>query len=64
MGGGIGCCTKNSTSSCQPGQCGNLFTDYTSNPYAEFNMFMDPFAAYQVLQKSIGIFSAHSLLET
>uniref|UniRef100_A0A3Q7EI31 Inosine/uridine-preferring nucleoside hydrolase domain-containing protein n=1 Tax=Solanum lycopersicum TaxID=4081 RepID=A0A3Q7EI31_SOLLC len=55
MGGGIGCCTKNSTSSCQPGQCGNLFTDYTSNPYAEFNMFMDPFAAYQVIHSGIPV---------
>ncbi|TMW86722.1 hypothetical protein EJD97_020960 [Solanum chilense] len=55
MGGGIGCCTKNSTSSCQPGQCGNLFTDYTSNPYAEFNMFMDPFAAYQVIHSRIPV---------
>ncbi|RZR90667.1 hypothetical protein BHM03_00018605 [Ensete ventricosum] len=35
----------------QPQHCddkGNLFTGYTSNPYAEFNMFADPFAAYQV----------------
>lgn len=58
MGGGVrsknptGCCPRNGTSSCQPRQCGdrgNLFTDYTSNPYAEFNVFGDPFAAYQVL---------------
>ena len=58
MGGGVrsrnptGCCPANSTAEqCQPRQCGNrgnLFTDYTSNPYAEFNMFLDPFAAYQV----------------
>lgn len=27
---------------------GNLFTSFSSNPYAEFNMFADPFAAYQV----------------
>ena len=40
MGGGVR--TKNPT--------GNLFTDYTSNPYAESNMFGDPFAAYQVRQ--------------
>lgn len=58
MGGGIrsknpqGCCPDNASPSCQPQQCGdrgNLFTDFTSNPYAEFNIFMDPFAAYQVL---------------
>lgn len=57
MGGGVrsmnptGCCPRNGTSSCQLRQCGdrgNLFTDYTSNPYAEFNVFGDPFAAYQV----------------
>lgn len=57
MGGGVrsenptGCCPKNSSTSCQPRQCGdrgNIFTMYTSNPYAEFNMFGDPFAAYQV----------------
>lgn len=59
MGGGVrsknptGCCPKNSSSSCTPRQCGdpgNLFTDYTSNPYAEFNIFGDPFAAYQVIK--------------
>ena len=55
MGGGVrnttGCCPKNATSSCTPRPCcypGNVFTDYTSNPYAEFNIFGDPFAAYQV----------------
>jgi len=58
MGGGVrsqnptGCCPANSTvAECQPRQCGNrgnLFTDYTSNPYSEFNIFADPFAAYQV----------------
>lgn len=31
-----------------PQNRGNVFTDFTSNPYAEFNMFADPFAAYQV----------------
>ncbi|KAL0376506.1 UNVERIFIED_CONTAM: hypothetical protein Scaly_0768200 [Sesamum calycinum] len=64
MGGGVrsrnptGCCPKNSTSSCQPGQCGdrgNIFTDYTSNPYAEFNIFGDPFAAYQVIHSGIPV---------
>ncbi|KAL3626176.1 Nucleoside hydrolase 3 [Castilleja foliolosa] len=65
MGGGVrsknpsGCCNKNSSSSCQPSrQCGdrgNLFTGYKSNPYAEFNMFGDPFAAYQVIHSGIPI---------
>ncbi|KAI3469469.1 hypothetical protein Pfo_026132 [Paulownia fortunei] len=64
MGGGLrsrnptGCCPKNSSSSCQPRQCGNrgnIFTDYTSNPYAEFNMFGDPFAAYQVIHSGIPV---------
>ncbi|KAK4767089.1 hypothetical protein SAY86_014839 [Trapa natans] len=35
------------------GNSGNLFTDYTSNPYAEFNIFGDPFAAYQVFHSGI-----------
>lgn len=58
MGGGVrsknptGCCPPDAANpSCKPRQCGdrgNLFTAYTSNPYAEFNMFADPFAAYQV----------------
>lgn len=57
MGGGVrsenptGCCPKNATSSCTPRQCGdrgNIFTSFQSNPYAEFNFFGDPFAAYQV----------------
>ncbi|KAK6130384.1 hypothetical protein DH2020_035889 [Rehmannia glutinosa] len=56
MGGGVrsrnptGCCPKNSSRSCQPRQCGdsgNIYTGYLSNPYAESNMFGDPFAAYQ-----------------
>ncbi|XP_070042242.1 nucleoside hydrolase 3-like isoform X2 [Nicotiana tomentosiformis] len=64
MGGGVrsknptGCCPKNVSSSCQPQQCGdigNVFTDYTSNPYAEFNFFMDPFAAYQVIHSGIPV---------
>ncbi|KAB1214127.1 Non-specific ribonucleoside hydrolase RihC [Morella rubra] len=64
MGGGVrsknptGCCPKNASSSCVPQQCGdhgNLFTDYTSNPYAEFNIFGDPFAAYQVFHSGIPI---------
>lgn len=62
MGGSVraknptGCCLKKDSSSCQPQQCGdhgNLFTDYTSNPYAEFNFFADPFAAYQVIQRFV-----------
>jgi hypothetical protein len=46
-----GCCPKNATTSCTPEQCGdhgNLFTSYSTNPNAEFNIFGDPFAAYQV----------------
>ncbi|KAF6171634.1 hypothetical protein GIB67_042149 [Kingdonia uniflora] len=62
MGGGIrsknptGCCPKNSSSSCVPEQCGdhgNLFTVYHSNPFSEFNIFGDPFAAYQVFHSGI-----------
>ncbi|XP_023526513.1 uncharacterized protein C1683.06c isoform X5 [Cucurbita pepo subsp. pepo] len=62
MGGGIrsenptGCCPENASRSCIPRQCGdpgNIFTDYTSNPYAEFNIFGDPFAAYQVIHSGI-----------
>ncbi|XP_054786382.1 nucleoside hydrolase 3-like isoform X2 [Prosopis cineraria] len=64
MGGGVGarnpagCYPKNASSSCPPrqyGDPGNLFTDFNSNPYAEFNMFGDPFAAYQVLHSGIPI---------
>ncbi|CAI9284950.1 unnamed protein product [Lactuca saligna] len=64
MGGGVrsknptGCCPKNSSSSCQPQQCGdhgNMFTAFRSNPYAEFNFFSDPFAAYQVLHSGIPV---------
>ncbi|KAG9457505.1 hypothetical protein H6P81_002013 [Aristolochia fimbriata] len=64
MGGGVrsknptGCCPKNASSSCEPQQCGdpgNLFTGYISNPYAEFNIFGDPFAAYQVIHSGIPI---------
>ncbi|WJX90535.1 Nucleoside hydrolase 3 [Trifolium repens] len=64
MGGGVrssnptGCCPQNSSSSCVPAQCGNrgnLFTDYNTNPYAEFNFFLDPFAAYQVIHSGIPI---------
>lgn len=67
MGGGVrsenptGCCPKNATNFvCQPRQCGdrgNLFTDYTSNPYAEFNIFGDPFAAYEVLSFSSNFYN-------
>ncbi|XP_031252044.1 uncharacterized protein LOC116109948 isoform X1 [Pistacia vera] len=64
MGGGVryrnptGCCPKNASTSCQPRQCGdpgNLNTGYTSNPYAEFNIFGDPFAAYQVFHSGIPV---------
>ncbi|XP_027331644.1 uncharacterized protein LOC113847018 [Abrus precatorius] len=64
MGGGVrssnptGCCPKNASSSCVPRQCGdrgNMFTDYNTNPYAEFNIFGDPFAAYQVVHSGIPV---------
>ncbi|KAJ0609006.1 putative inosine/uridine-preferring nucleoside hydrolase domain, ribonucleoside hydrolase [Helianthus annuus] len=64
MGGGVrsknptGCCPKNASSTCQPQQCGdhgNMFTAFRSNPYAEFNLFGDPFAAYQVFHSGIPI---------
>ncbi|GJM88556.1 hypothetical protein PR202_ga04632 [Eleusine coracana subsp. coracana] len=64
MGGGVrsrnptGCCPENATTSCIPQQCGdhgNLFTSYTTNPNAEFNIFGDPFAAYQVFHSGIPI---------
>ncbi|OMO53774.1 hypothetical protein CCACVL1_28355 [Corchorus capsularis] len=64
MGGGVrsknptGCCPKNASTPCQPRQCGdpgNLFTDYNTNPYAEFNIFGDPFAAYQVFHSGIPV---------
>ncbi|KAE8792698.1 hypothetical protein D1007_32745 [Hordeum vulgare] len=34
---------------------GNLFTAYGANPFAEFNVFGDPFAAYQVLHSGVPI---------
>ncbi|KAL6619255.1 hypothetical protein ACP70R_034394 [Stipagrostis hirtigluma subsp. patula] len=34
---------------------GNLFTAHASNPFAEFNVFGDPFAAYQVLHSGVPI---------
>lgn len=57
MGGGVrsknptGCCPENASITCTPQECGdrgNLYTAYASNPYAEFNIFGDPFSAYQV----------------
>ncbi|CAI9779793.1 unnamed protein product [Fraxinus pennsylvanica] len=64
MGGGVrsknptGCCPGKANSACQVQQCGNpgnLFTAYTYNPYAEFNIFGDPFAAYQVIHSGIPV---------
>ncbi|GKD23592.1 inosine/uridine-preferring nucleoside hydrolase domain-containing protein, partial [Tanacetum coccineum] len=64
MGGGVesknptGCCPENVNSTCEPQQCGvrgNIFTGYKSNPYAEFNIFGDPFAAYQVIHSGIPV---------
>eukprot|EP00249_Psilotum_nudum_P017503 c26355_g1_i1 orf=203-2848(-) len=63
MGGGVnssnpeGCCPKGNKS-CIPTECGdrgNLFDAVDSNPWAEFNIFSDPFAAYQVLHSGIPI---------
>ncbi|KAL2341190.1 hypothetical protein Fmac_009130 [Flemingia macrophylla] len=34
---------------------GNLFSDLKANPYAEFNIFGDPFAAYQVIHSGIPV---------
>ncbi|RCV17777.1 hypothetical protein SETIT_3G246900v2 [Setaria italica] len=64
MGGGVrsknptGCCPKNATTSCTRQQCGdhgNLFTSYSTNPNAKFNIFEDPFSAYQVFHSGIPI---------
>ncbi|KAJ4809011.1 Pyrimidine-specific ribonucleoside hydrolase RihA [Rhynchospora pubera] len=64
MGGAVrasnptGCCPQNSTESCVIGQCGNhgnVFSAYHANPNAEFNIFGDPFAAYQVFHSGIPI---------
>uniref|UniRef100_A0A2C9UBZ6 Inosine/uridine-preferring nucleoside hydrolase domain-containing protein n=1 Tax=Manihot esculenta TaxID=3983 RepID=A0A2C9UBZ6_MANES len=62
MGGGVrsgkptGSCPQSASSSCLPSQYverGNLFAEYDCNPYAEFNIFGDPFAAYQVIHSGI-----------
>ncbi|KAJ0980721.1 hypothetical protein J5N97_008976 [Dioscorea zingiberensis] len=63
MGGAVrskspfGCCPEDAYTNCQPspfcGDPGNLFTGQASNPYAEFNIFTDPFAAYQVFHSGI-----------
>ena len=64
MGGGVkssnptGCCPQGSPSSCVINQCGdrgNLFDATNTNPWAEFNIFSDPFAAYQVFHSGIPI---------
>ncbi|GKE17233.1 inosine-uridine preferring nucleoside hydrolase family protein [Tanacetum coccineum] len=55
MRGGV----RSKSSSCQSQQCcdcGNIYTAFKSNPYAEFNFFCDvPFAAYQVIHSGIPI---------
>ncbi|GAB2295117.1 Nucleoside hydrolase 3 [Dionaea muscipula] len=60
--GATNCCRYPNTemsSSCKPSLCGepagNLFSNHDSNPYAEFNMFSDPFAAYQVIHSGIPV---------
>ncbi|XP_047172572.1 uncharacterized protein LOC124840549 isoform X2 [Vigna umbellata] len=61
MGGGVrsssptGCCPKNASSSCVPRQCGDRGNMFTDNPFAEFNIFGDPFAAYQVIHSGIPV---------
>ncbi|XP_059648585.1 nucleoside hydrolase 3-like [Cornus florida] len=45
---------KHSSGSGQCGNVGNLFPDH-SNPYAEFNIFGDPYAAYVVLHSGIPV---------
>ncbi|KAK4759158.1 hypothetical protein SAY87_022289 [Trapa incisa] len=64
MGGSVrpnvftGCPLQKSSLTFDPQQCivlGNVFTAYASNPYAEYNMFMDPFAAYQVIHSGIPV---------
>ncbi|KAI5083931.1 hypothetical protein GOP47_0000100 [Adiantum capillus-veneris] len=64
MGGGVksrnptGCCPDGPPSTCVPTQCGNrgnLFDAYDTNPWAEFNIFTDPFAAYQVVHSGLPI---------
>lgn len=64
MGGGVrshnpaGCCPAGSPATCVPTQCGdrgNLFDATDTNPWAEFNIFSDPFAAYQVFHSGIPI---------
>ncbi|KAL8121665.1 nucleoside hydrolase 3-like isoform X2 [Apium graveolens] len=37
------------------GTHGNLFTAHSANPYAEFNFYQDPFAAYQVIHSGIPV---------
>ncbi|KAI5326519.1 hypothetical protein L3X38_035593 [Prunus dulcis] len=57
MGGAIrSTCSENATSS-EAGLCGDIGNLYSqdSNPYAEYNIFVDPFAAYTVLHSGIPI---------
>lgn len=64
MGGGVrshnptGCCPAGSTATCVPTVCGdrgNLFDATNTNPWAEFNIFCDPFAAYLVFHSRLPI---------
>lgn len=53
MGGGIRPHCANNNSSSKPGECGNIGNLFPedSNPYAEFNIFEDPYAAYEVMHQ-------------
>ncbi|KAL6581839.1 hypothetical protein OROMI_005853 [Orobanche minor] len=51
-GGGVG--ARNSNLQCC-NYSGNVYTGYNTDPNAEYNMFSDPFAAYQVIHSGIPI---------
>ncbi|KAH1217684.1 Pyrimidine-specific ribonucleoside hydrolase RihA [Glycine max] len=64
MGGSVGlrnqtgCFPQDAFTSCVPRQCdgcGNVYTNYKANPYAEYNIFCDPFATYQVIHSGIPV---------
>ncbi|KAL6581838.1 hypothetical protein OROMI_005852 [Orobanche minor] len=51
-GGGVG--ARNSNLQCC-NYSGNVYTGYNTDPNAEYNMFSDPFAAYQVIHSGIPV---------